>query len=209
MDNSLFNIALGEKIKIIMRRKIKLSYNAPVVLSFVLACLFVTLLGLITKDKSTALLFSVYRGSWINPLTYIRLFTHVLGHSGFEHFISNAMYLLLLGPMLEEKYGSKLILKVLFITALVTGTIHCIFMANTALCGASGVVFAFILLSSFTAFREGEIPLSFILVVLLFIGREVYDGVMIQDNISNLTHIIGGGVGSVMGFLLNKKPRGR
>lgn len=186
-----------------MRRKIRVSYNAPVVLSFVFICFVVTLLGVITKGNSTALLFSTYSSSWINPLTYIRLFTHVIGHSGFEHLISNAMYLLLLGPMLEEKYGSKLILKVIIITAFVTGIIHCIFFGNSALCGASGVVFAFIVLSSFTAFKEGEIPLSFILVVVLFVGREIYDGIMIKDNISNLTHIIGGGIGSVIGFLLN------
>lgn len=96
-------------------------------------------------------------------------------------------------------------LKVITLTALVTGIIHFLIWGNSALCGASGVVFACIVLSSFTAFKEGEIPLSFILVAILFIGKEIYNGVFIQDNISNFTHILGGVVGSVSGYFLNKK----
>jgi GlpG protein len=115
------------------------------------------------------------------------------------------MYLLLLGPMLEEKYGSATMIKVIVLTAFVTGIIHFIFSGDTALCGASGVVFACIILASFTGFKEGEIPLSFILVAVLFIGQEIYKGIAIQDNISNITHIIGGIVGGISGYLLNKK----
>jgi rhomboid protease GluP len=188
-----------------MKKKIKISYNAPTILSFVIICLIVTVIGAVTKDKSTEILFSVYHSSLTNPLTYVRMFTHVFGHIGVEHFISNAMFLLLLGPMLEEKYGSITMLKVIAFTAFFTGIIHFLFFGNSALCGASGIVFACIVLSSFTAFKDGEIPLSFILVVVLFIGKEVYNGVTIQDNISNFTHVLGGIVGSVLGYSLNKK----
>jgi len=188
-----------------MKKKLKISYNAPATLSFVLICFVVTLVGIITNDTSTGFLFSVYRGSLTNPLTYLRLFTHIFGHSGFEHFINNAMFILMLGPMLEEKYSSKTIVKMFVITALVTGVVHCLFFDNSALCGASGIVFACIVLSSFTVFKDGEIPLSFILVVILFVGKEIYNGITIQDNISNLTHIIGGVVGSFFGYFQNKK----
>lgn len=188
-----------------MKKKIRVSFNAPVVLSFVLLCLCATVAGVVTKHASTQLLFSVYRSSLLNPLTYVRWFTHVLGHGGYDHFIGNAMYLLLMGPMLEEKYGAKVILKVIVFTALVTGVIHCALWGGAALCGASGVVFAFIVLSSFTAFKEGEIPLTFILVVVLFIGKEFYNGFTVIDNVSNLTHILGGVVGSVAGYSLNRK----
>lgn len=188
-----------------MNKKLRISYNAPVILSFVIICFVVTMIGVITNNRSTEILFSVYRGSLTNPMTYVRMFSHVFGHVGIEHFISNAMFLLLLGPLLEEKYGSNTMLKVIALTALVTGIIHCVLWGSSALCGASGVVFACIILSSFTAFKEGEIPLSFILVAALFIGKEIYSGVLIRDNISNLTHILGGVVGSISGYFLNKK----
>jgi GlpG protein len=72
-----------------------------------------------------------------------------------------------------------------------------------ALCGASGVCFAFILLSSITSLREGEIPLTFILVAVLFLGGQVLDGLFARDNISQFGHIVGGIVGAGLGFALS------
>ena len=75
------------------------------------------------------------------------------------------------------------------------------------MCGASGVVFAFIVLASFTGFRDGEIPLTFILIAVIYIGQQVYEGIAVSDNVSNMVHIVGGLVGAAIGYLLNKKPK--
>ena len=162
-----------------MKRKLKISYNAPVILSFVFICLVAMLVGVLTGGRSTRLLFMTYHSSLANPLTYLRLFTHVFGHSGWSHFMGNAAYLLLLGPMLEEKYGSKMLMEIIALTALVTGIVNYIFFWNVGLCGASGVVFAFIMLSSFTGFQDGEIPLTFILIAVIYIGQQVYEGITV------------------------------
>lgn len=186
-------------------KKLKISFNSPVVLGFILVSLAVLILGFLTLGKSNELLFMTYHSALTNPLTYLRFFTHVLGHSGWEHYIGNASYILLLGPMLEEKYGSKRMLQIIAITAVVTGVVNYILFPNVALCGASGVVFAFILLTSFTSFKNGEIPLTFILVAIVFLGQQVYEGVFLNDNISNLSHVVGGIIGSVIGYKLNMK----
>ncbi len=187
------------------KKKFRVSYNAPVILTFVLLCLAATLLGVVTDHNSTKLLFSVYRSPLTDPLTYVRLIGHALGHGDLSHFAGNAMFLLLLGPMLEEKYGSSMLLKAILFTALFTGIIHSVLWSNVMLCGASGVVFACIILSSFTAFKNGEIPLTFVLVAAIYIGQEIFSGVLVQDNVSNLTHILGGVVGGAFGYLLNRK----
>lgn len=186
-------------------KKLKITFNSPVVLGFIFISLAVLLLGMLTMGKSNELLFMTYHSALTNPLTYVRFFTHVLGHSGWAHYIGNASYILLLGPMLEEKYGSKIILLVILITAVITGVVNYFLFWNVALCGASGVVFAFILLTSFTSFKNGEIPLTFILVAIVFIGQQVYEGLFLQDDISNLSHILGGVVGAIVGYNLNKK----
>lgn len=191
-----------------MKKKFKITFNAPVVLTFVVICFIATILGIITQGRSTQAVFMTYHSSLKNPMTYIRFITHVFGHLGWGHFIGNASYLLLLGPMLEEKYGSDRIIIVIAITALATSLINYIFFGNVALCGASGVVFAFIVLASFTGFKAGEIPLTFILVVIIFMGQQVYEGITIQDNISNMAHIVGGIVGACVGYGLNKDVRG-
>mgnify|MGYP003295229041 CR=1 FL=1 len=188
-----------------MNRRIRITYNAPMVLSFVLICFVVTLVGVITMGHSTQAFFMTYHSSLKNPMTYVRFFTHVFGHGDWAHFIGNASYLLLLGPTLEEKHGAATLIKIIAVTALVTGLVNYIFFSNVALCGASGVVFAFILLISFTDFKEGEIPLTFILVAAIYLGQQIYDGIVLDDNISNMAHIFGGIVGSWIGYFLNKK----
>ena len=95
----------------------------------------------------------------------------------------------------------------MLITALITGLVHNLLFPRTILLGASGVVFAFILLTSFTDFREGEIPLTFLLVALIYLGQQIWDGITVRDHVSNLSHIIGGLVGSGAGYLLNRKRK--
>ena len=184
-------------------RRLPISYNAPVTLTFVLLCVGVYVLNLLAGGASNHLLFSVYRSSALNPLTYLRLILHVMGHAGWEHLLGNMMYLLILGPMLEEKYGGRNLLLVMGATALSTGLVNVIFFPYTSLLGASGIVFAMILLSSFTVTEKDKLPLSFLLVAVLYIGQQVVDGLFTQDNISQMAHIVGGIVGSVLGFTLN------
>ncbi len=88
-------------MKRIQMKKLKITFNSPVVLGFIFISLAVLVLGYVTFGKSNELLFMTYHSSLTNPLTYVRLFTHVIGHSGWEHYIGNASYILLLGPMLE------------------------------------------------------------------------------------------------------------
>ena len=145
-----------------------------------------------------------YHSALLSPMTWVRAFTHIFGHADWEHFISNMSYILLLGPMLEEKYTSKTLAGVIAITAFGTSLVNYVFFPSVALCGASGVVFAFILLSSFTGFKDGEIPITFILVAVFFIGQQIWDGITVQDNISNMAHIVGGMIGGVLGYVLNK-----
>ena len=188
-----------------MHKKLKITFNAPVTLGFVIMCFIATLLGVISQERITQSVFMTYHSSLTNPMTYVRFITHIFGHSGWSHFIGNASYLLLLGPMLEEKYGSNELIEVIGITAIATGLVNYIFFWNVGLYGASGIVFAFIILASFTGFKEGEIPLTFILVAVIFIGQQVYEGIAVQNDISNMAHIVGGIVGAVIGYALNKK----
>jgi GlpG protein len=190
-----------------MKKRRVITFNSPVVLWLVIISFGAMVANYLTGGVSNRLLFMTYHSPLTSPMTYVRFFTHVLGHSGWSHYIGNTMFLLLLGPMLEEKYGSRAIIEVILLTGIVTGLINWIFFPNVALCGASGVVFAFIMMTSFTSFREGEIPLTVILVAILYIGQQVYDGLFVQDNISNMGHIIGGIVGAAAGYTLNKNRK--
>ncbi len=185
------------------KRSFRIYFNAPITLGFTLLCILVLVLDHFTAGKSTTALFSTYGSSLLSPLTYVRLIGHVFGHVSIDHLINNLLFILLLGPMLEEKYHEKLIY-VILVTALVTGIAHNILSPNTMLLGASGVVFAFILLASITGSSDG-IPVTLILVAILWIGGEIYDGISAVDNVSQITHIIGGVSGAAMGMTFKRK----
>jgi len=113
--------------------------------------------------------------------------------------LSNFSFILLLGPILETNYGSAGLSIMIVITAVVTGLLN-VLLFSTGLMGASGIVFMMILLSSFTNFGKGEVPITFILVLVLYLGREVVNAFTAND-ISEFGHIIGGLCGSVFGYL--------
>ena len=185
-----------------MRRRggIRIQYNSPVVLSFALISLGVLLLDRFTGGKSTHALFSVYRSSLRDLGTYPRFVLHVLGHRNYAHYIGNMMMILVVGPPLEERYGGRALFWAIFVTALVSGLVHWLFFPGTALMGASGIVFMMIVMSSLAGMREGCIPLTLILVLVLYVGGEVINGVTLSDNVSQLTHIIGGLCGAFLGL---------
>ncbi|MEE0408895.1 MAG: rhomboid family intramembrane serine protease [Oscillospiraceae bacterium] len=188
-------------------KKIVIRFNAPVILTFALLSLLALLLGNWTNGAATHQYFSVYRSSLSDPLTYVRFIGHVLGHADYEHYMGNMLLLLLVGPGLEEKYGSGTMVWMILVTALVTGLVHFVFFPGSALLGASGVVFMMIVLSSFTAMRRGEIPVTLILVVIFYLGGEIMDGLFKKDNISQITHIVGGLCGLIFGFTVRRGRR--
>lgn len=186
------------------RPKIIFQYNAPTTLTFALISLAALFLGVFTAGESTMRYFAVYRSSLLDPLTYLRFFTHVLGHADFSHYTGNIILMLVLGPTLEERYGSRTILLTIAITAFVSGLFQWLFFPNTALLGASGIVFMMIIMASLGGMRGDGIPLTLVFVFIVYVGGEVYDGLILSDNISQLTHIIGGICGAVLGIAIRR-----
>lgn len=159
-----------------------------------------------TNGWSTMNLFCVYRSSWRDPLGYIRLFGHVLGHANWEHFLNNMLLLLVVGPPMEEKYGSIPLLEGIVFTALMSGVLQCALFPRTALLGASGIVFMLIMLASLSGF-SGGIPVTMLLVAVLYLGQQVYDVIFVRDNVANFMHIVGGVCGTVFGYTYAAFPR--
>ena len=175
-----------------------IKYNSPVILTFALICA-----GVFFADKflaGTLMPFFAVGTSvnFSNPFSVMSLFSHVIGHASIDHLLGNMTFILLIGPIVEEKYGSTKTLIMMVLTALITGILNVMFF-DTGLLGASGIVFMLILLVSFTNVSDGRIPLTFIVVAFLFLGKEVLQ-MLSNDQISQFAHVIGGICGSIFGF---------
>ena len=95
----------------------------------------------------------------------------------------------------------------MLVTSLVTGVLNACFSPLPML-GSSDIAFMMILLTSFTSISKNEIPLSFILILILYVGRELFARPSDQ-NIATLAHIAGGLCGSMFAFLAMPKAASR
>lgn len=189
----------------------KLVFNAPVSLSFAFLSFVVLILSELTGGSSNRLLFSVYRCPLNRLSAFLRFFFHVLGHQNYAHFSGNMLLVLVLGPSLEERYGSLNILYCILITAFLTGLVQFVFFPSSAVLGASGIVFMMIVLSSMVGVSDRRLPVTALLVLVFYLGEEIIEGLFTSDNISHLSHVIGGLCGAVFGFALSgrwaRRPR--
>lgn len=193
-----------------MKKGLKISYNAPISITFSVICVAILLFDyFIAGGKTVPLLFTVPGNAkspspfdWSNGLSYIRLFTHVFGHGDWSHLLSNLSFILLLGPLMEERYGSAMIALMLSVTAFVTGVINACFIP-TSLMGASGISFMLIILASISTLSKNQLPFSFILLLTVYVVREFITPS--ASNISTIAHIVGGLCGSLFGFLTETK----
>ena len=184
----------------------RFQYNSVVILTFFFLCLAILIIDKIFKGKFINYFFVTYRGdSLLNPLTYFKLISHSLGHADWDHLYNNFVKILLIGPMMEEKYGSMNLLIMLVLTSLVIGIINRIFSKN-GLYGASGIAYMLIVLSSFVNIQGGKIPVTLALIILFFVVDEIIQLLKRKknDNISHLGHLTGALCGLVFGILSMK-----
>jgi len=174
----------------------KINYNAPVTLTFTVLAVIVIAIDYIGGE--TINWFALH--PTFSGRNFLRMFTYVFAHLDFNHFFGNFSIILLIGPLIEEKYGSKNLLLMMVATAFVTAIVHILFF-STIIAGASGIVFMLILLTPFTNIKSGTIPLTFILIAVIYIGREIFLGITLADNVSRFGHVFGGIMGACSGFL--------
>ena len=190
---------------------LKVSYDAPVTLSFVIICAFFFLLnsfviksgalGKVLASPTTqagALPFIVKQ-----PLSYVRLLLHVFGSADGAGLITNLILVMLLGPAMEERYGSVIIGTMIFVSALFSGVLNACF-CDESLVGAVPVVCMMIFLNSFMSFSKKTLPLSFAAVIVLFVFLEVFSG---AGAVRIIICIAGGLCGSLFAFLTSPKVK--
>jgi len=182
----------------------KIEYNAPVVLTFSLLAAFIFVIDLMVPYNLIENFFVYYGG--VRPLDWLRLFLWPFGHASFDHLFGNLSIILLIGPLLEEKYSSRYLAFGMVLTTIVVGAFQALFSSGGIL-GASGIVFMMIIMTSFTRKpkidpeteeieeRKNTIPLTFVIIAILYLGREIYNGLFIANNISEMGHILGAIVG--------------
>lgn len=190
---------------------LKFSYDAPVTLSFVIVCVFFFLLntfvikngalGKILASPTTqagTLPFIVKQ-----PLSYLRLLLYIFGSGEEVIYLTNLMIILMMGPAMEERYGSVIIGIMIFVSALFAGVLNACFCADS-LVGAVPVVCMMIFLNAFMSFSKKTVPTTFLALIVFFGFFSINSG---MSAIRLIICIAGGLCGSLFAFLTSPKVK--
>ncbi|MCR5188311.1 MAG: rhomboid family intramembrane serine protease [Treponema sp.] len=199
------------------KKKFKLNFkvvmDCPVTVGFVLVSLILCLLDLLAFKGSLSQ--SILRSptsakgdlAFIlsSPLSYFRLVLYAFGAANWTALLANLLFLLLLGPAMEERYGSVVIGIMVFVASLFSGVLNAAF-STVSLRGCAPVVFMMVFLNAFMSLSKKKIPLSFLLIFALLISYEIIDKT--SGNVIGIIICIAGGLcGSLFAFLTSPKAR--
>lgn len=137
--------------------------------------------------------------------SYLRLFLYAFGSQNFVGLLSNLLFLLMLGPVMEERYGSLVIGIMMAVSVLFSGVLNTCF-CETSLQGCMPIIFMMIFLNSFMSFSKKKIPVSFFVIFVFYIVREV-SGKTFSEIVGLIICITGGLCGSLFAFLTSPKAR--
>ena len=135
--------------------------------------------------------------------SYFQMIFYVFAPSDVNVLIPSLIFIMLLGPTLEDRYGITVIGVMIFICALFSGVLNACFCKNS-LTGPSCIVYMMIFLNIFFSLIKKKIPLSFVIIFILLIVKDVLsDGGLI----TLIINICGGLCGSLIAFLASPKVR--
>ena len=193
--------------------KLNVAFDAPVTLTFSIICIVLFVLnpyafkGALTNKFLTSPTSMTGSHGFIPsaPISYFRLILYVFGATSFATLITQLLFILLLGPAMEERYGSIVIGVMIGVSTLFSGVLNACFCTQS-LMGTLPVVFMLIFLNSFMSFSKKKIPLSFLAVFILFILREISESN--PNGVAGIIVCIAGGLcGSLFAFLTSPKAR--
>ena len=206
---------------------LKVNLDSPVAIFFTGICILCFILDyFILKGKLTASLTSSPTNALgalpfeiKNPLSYLRIFFYAFGFESPAALITNLIFIMLLGPAIEERYGSIVIGIMMGVSVIFSGVLNSCF-CSTSLKGCSSIIFMLIFLNSFMSITKKKIPLSFIFVIVLYIIKELLEKSFqltaaeqtqtVEKSfeiIRILICIAGGLCGSLLAFLTSPKAR--
>lgn len=172
----------------------RLQMDSPLVLSFASVCIAVQFLSTGAMHRH---LFQIAKPVGISPTAPFRLVGHVFGHAGWSHLQGNLILLMVAGPPCEAAFGAPRLSKVMLWTALASSASHvALAPAQSVQMGASGVVFAMILLNSWLQRDAARVPATFVLTSALWLSRELASPAV---GVSHSAHLVGAAVGTYFG----------
>ena len=182
----------------ILNRKFPYSYwnvtSIFIAINFIMFCLTGFLFPSLKYIFSLVPSYILYRHYYWQFLTY--MFTHAT----VSHFIFNMLSLYIFGTAVERRVGSREFLLYYLLTGVLSGgasyAMFYVANTNTVLLGASGAIYALLMLFSVlypksVIYVFGLIPVQAPLLIILYFIIELISGLTAHDGVAHMTHLSG------------------
>lgn len=182
----------------ILNRKFPYSYwnvtSIFIAINFIMFCLTGFLFPSLKYIFSLVPSYILYRHYYWQFLTY--MFTHAT----VSHFIFNMLSLYIFGTAVERRVGSREFLLYYLLTGVLSGVasyaMFYVANTNTVLLGASGAIYALLMLFSVlypksVIYVFGLIPVQAPLLIILYFIIELISGLSAHDGVAHMTHLSG------------------
>ena len=182
----------------ILNRKFHYSYwnvtSIFIAINFIMFCLTGFLFPSLKYIFSLVPSYILYRHYYWQFLTY--MFTHAT----VSHFIFNMLSLYIFGTAVERRVGSREFLLYYLLTGVLSGVasyaMFYVANTNTVLLGASGAIYALLMLFSVlypksVIYVFGLIPVQAPLLIILYFIIELISGLSAHDGVAHMTHLSG------------------
>ena len=182
----------------ILNRKFHYSYwnvtSIFIAINFIMFCMTGFLFPSLKYIFSLVPSYILYRHYYWQFLTY--MFTHAT----VSHFIFNMLSLYIFGTAVERRVGSREFLLYYLLTGVLSGVasyaMFYVANTNTVLLGASGAIYALLMLFSVlypksVIYVFGLIPVQAPLLIILYFIIELISGLTAHDGVAHMTHLSG------------------
>lgn len=192
---------------------LKFSYDAPVSQTFVIITVAIFLLDLLVfklKLNTSYLIAPTSAAgnlpfSLKEPLSWVRLLFYIFGGTDKALLFTNLLFVILIGPTMEERYGSIIIGLMFFVSAMFTGVLN-VCACKFGISGCSSVVFMLLILNALMFFTKKTVSATSITMILLFVCREFF--IQNPNGIAGTLITLAGGLcGSLFAFIASPKAR--
>ncbi len=187
------------------RKKITITFEAPITLLFSLTCIIIFLVQFSLPPHFVQNYLSVGGNAtsttpfnYTSAIDYTSIFLHVFAHTSWTMLAINMFSLLFLGPEIEKSYGKALYILMIVITAFVSGVL-CTLFVNTQLLGAQGITILLFVLTLLSHAKTKTIPFNLILLFLLYLFFIIFE--TNADSSEKIVPFIGALCASLFGFI--------
>jgi membrane associated rhomboid family serine protease len=196
------------------KRKINLKfvYDAPVTLSFIIIALLFFIISLIAPKAGIQELLvapsasGAAKFSFTNIKSILGLFLYIFNGKDRLLLFTNLLFVALIGPSMEERYGSFIIGIMMFVSGIFAGVLNACFCKDP-MYGCSSIVFMLVLLNALMNFSKNKITGTALSMLILFILREAFIENHPNKALGVIIVLAGGLCGSLFAFLTSPKAR--